>query len=58
MCLFLSPIVLAIVGAICFGASERSQLAGGIAGLVLGMVLSLALVKVIWRRKTERARSQ
>jgi hypothetical protein len=58
MCLFLSPIVLAVVGAICLGASGQSQLVGGIAGLVLGMALSLVVSRAIARGDTEGARSQ
>jgi len=58
ICLFLSPIVLAIAGAICFDGSARSQLVGGIAGLLLGMVLALAVAKVFWGGKRGRTRSQ
>ncbi len=58
LCLFLTPIVLAIVGAVCFGGSARSQLAGGIAGLLLGMVLALAAAKAFWGGKRERTRSR
>jgi hypothetical protein len=49
--LFLGPVVLAIVGAVSFGGTPGTQLAGAIAGLGLGLAGSLGMARILHRSR-------
>lgn len=49
MGMFLGPCILAIAGAACFGESHAAQLSGAVAGLVAGMIGSVAVAKLLDR---------
>ena len=55
MGLFVSPVVLAIAGAAAAGGSESAQFAGGVAGLGVGLVASVAFAKLLHRGNRESA---
>jgi len=48
---FLTPIVLAIVGATLAGETGGAQLLGGVAGLIVGMAGSLGVARFVHRIK-------
>ena len=47
--LFLAPIALAVAGSACAGDEWEMQLVGALAGLLLGICVALACVKVAHR---------
>ena len=53
--LFLSPILLAIVGAMCFGRSSAAQFVGALAGLSVGLAVPIAAVRLRRRGDGESA---
>jgi hypothetical protein len=60
MGLFLGPIILAIVGAVCsgqtiLGESHEAQFLGGIAGLGLGLAGSVGTARLLRRAKNKNA---
>jgi hypothetical protein len=48
---FLTPLVLAVVGAVCSRSNPHAQLAGALAGLTLGGVGFALLARVIAAKK-------
>gem|GEM_PF-2395326 len=50
LALFLFPIALAIAGSMCAGPGDGAQFVGGIAGLFVGMVGTILVVRRIYRR--------
>ena len=51
--MFLSPVVLAIAGAMCMGGSHGARLLGALVGLGVGMVCSVMAARSLGRRDTE-----
>jgi len=49
MGLFLGPVILAIVGTVCFSSGPESQLLGAMAGLVAGSGGSIAIAGLVRR---------
>jgi len=47
--LFLGPIVLALVGAVCFWPGPEGQLLGAVGGLVVGVGVSIAVARLTRR---------
>jgi len=49
MGLFMGPIMLALVGAVCLLSRPESQLAGAMTGLILGVGSSLTITRLMRR---------
>jgi hypothetical protein len=50
---FLAPLVLAVVGALCGGGNADAQLAGALAGLLLGTISSVLWARVFVAKKED-----